>query len=79
VHFGCKADDGVLPAFSSATRLGSRLLFLAEFLESGIGAQPAVSVWSDFDNRHHQSGLLFGEARLPVHVNIARRNYAQAS
>ena len=25
--------------FSSATRLSSRLLFLAEFLESGIGAQ----------------------------------------
>jgi hypothetical protein len=42
-------------------------------------ALPTVSEWSDFNNRHHQSVCFFGEARLPVHVNIARQHYAKAS
>ena len=31
---------------------------------------------ADFDNRHHQSVCVSGEARLPVHVNVANEGYA---
>src|SRR4029450_13290107 len=40
MHSGCKARMQFVLPLSLATRLGSRLLFLAEFLESGIAAQP---------------------------------------